>query len=72
MAIASPTSSAKTDVKLAPVQAYQAFWATPVAKNPDDIPRETKQDFVHHGGRCPANSAKRECSRSTIRLSFLR
>jgi TldD protein len=36
----------KTDVKLAPVQAYQAFWATPIVKNPDDVPRETKQDFV--------------------------
>jgi TldD protein len=36
----------KTDVKLAPVQAYQAFWASPVARNPDDIPRETKQEFV--------------------------
>jgi len=36
----------KTDVKLAPVQAYQAFWATPAEKNPDEIPRETKQDFV--------------------------
>jgi TldD protein len=36
----------KTDVRLAPVQAYQAFWATPVEKNPDDVPREAKQDFV--------------------------
>jgi TldD protein len=36
----------KTDVKLAPVQAYQAFWATPVQKDPDAMPRETKQDFV--------------------------
>src|SRR5829696_5587740 len=36
----------KTDVKLAPVQAYQAFWATPVQKDPDAMPRETRQDFV--------------------------
>jgi TldD protein len=36
----------KTDVILAPVQAYQAFWATTVQKDPDAIPRETKQDFV--------------------------
>ena len=36
----------KTDVRLAPVPAYQAYWATPIGKNPDEIPRETKQDFV--------------------------
>jgi TldD protein len=36
----------KTDVKLAPVQAYQAFWQTTVQKDPDAMPRETKQDFV--------------------------
>jgi TldD protein len=36
----------KTDVKLAPVQAYQAFWATPIQKDPDSIPREAKQEFV--------------------------
>jgi TldD protein len=36
----------KTDVKLAPVQAFQAFWQTTVGKDPDAIPRETKQDFV--------------------------
>jgi TldD protein len=36
----------KTDVRLAPVQAYQAFWATPVQKSPEEIPRETRQDFV--------------------------
>ena len=36
----------KTDVKLAPVPAYQAFWATTVQKDPESIPRETKQDFV--------------------------
>ena len=36
----------KTDVKLAPVQAYQAFWATPVQKSPDDMPRDDKQQFV--------------------------
>jgi TldD protein len=36
----------KTDVKLAAVQAYQAFWATTVQKDPDTVPRETKQDFV--------------------------
>jgi TldD protein len=36
----------KTDVILAPVPAYQANWATPVTKNPDDVARELKQDFV--------------------------
>jgi TldD protein len=36
----------KADVKLAPVQAYQAFWSTPVTRNPDAVSRETKQDFV--------------------------
>jgi TldD protein len=36
----------KTDVRLAPVPAYQAYWATPVIKNPDDIARDVKQDFV--------------------------
>ena len=36
----------KTDVKLAPVQAYQAFWQTTVQKDPDAIPREAKQEFV--------------------------
>src|SRR4051794_2522931 len=36
----------KTDVKLAPVPGYQVYWATPTVKNPDDIPRETKQEFV--------------------------
>jgi TldD protein len=36
----------KTDVRLAPVPAYQIYWATPVAKNPDDIPRDAKQAFV--------------------------
>ena len=36
----------KTDVKLAPVQAYQAYWATTVEKDPEAIPRETKQEFV--------------------------
>src|SRR3982751_2182072 len=36
----------KTDVKLAPVAAYQAYWATPVGKNPDELPREAKQEFV--------------------------
>jgi TldD protein len=36
----------KTDVRLAPVQAYQAFWATPVQKNPDQMPREDRQQFV--------------------------
>src|SRR5215212_5269789 len=36
----------KTDVKLAPVQAYQAFWATPVQKNPDEMARADKQQFV--------------------------
>src|SRR3954464_4485030 len=36
----------KTDVKLAPVPAYQAYWATPVQKNPDEIPRDAKQEFV--------------------------
>src|SRR6185503_3991291 len=38
--------SKKTDVRLAPVPAYQVYWATPVQKNPDDIAREAKQDFV--------------------------
>jgi len=36
----------KNDVVLAPVAAYQTHWATPVTKNPDDISRELKQDFV--------------------------
>jgi TldD protein len=36
----------KSDVKLAPVQAYQAFWSTAVQRDPDAVPRETKQDFV--------------------------
>jgi TldD protein len=36
----------KTDVKLAPVPAYQMYWATPVQKNPDDLSREAKQDYV--------------------------
>ncbi len=36
----------KTDVRLAPVAAYQTYWATPIVKNPDSIPREAKQDFV--------------------------
>ena len=36
----------KTDVILAPVPAYQIYWATSVTKNPDDIAREVKQDFV--------------------------
>src|SRR5262245_36248698 len=36
----------KTDVKLAPVPGYQIYWATPVVKNPDEIARDAKQDFV--------------------------
>src|SRR4051812_14446960 len=36
----------KTDVRLAPVPAYQTFWSTPVVKSPDSVPRESKQDFV--------------------------
>ena len=36
----------KTDVKLAPVQAFQAFWATTLQTDPESIARETKQDFV--------------------------
>jgi TldD protein len=36
----------KTDVKLAPVAAYQDYWATAVEKNPDSVPRETKQALV--------------------------
>ena len=36
----------KTDVRLAPVQAYQAYWATPIVKNPDEIARDVKQEFV--------------------------
>ena len=35
----------KTDVRLAPVQAYQIYWATPVVKDPDSVSREAKQDF---------------------------
>jgi TldD protein len=36
----------KTDVRLAPVQAYQVYWPTPIQKDPDSIAREAKQDFV--------------------------
>jgi len=36
----------KNDVRLAPVPAYQVYWATPIVKNPDEVPRETRQDFV--------------------------
>jgi TldD protein len=36
----------KTDVRLAPVPGYQVYWATPVVKNPDEVPREARQDFV--------------------------
>jgi len=36
----------KTDVKLAPVQAYQEYWATPVMKVPTDVPPDQKQAFV--------------------------
>src|SRR3954464_3839068 len=36
----------KTDVILAPVPAYQVYWATPVARDPDSLPREAKQEFV--------------------------
>ena len=36
----------KTDVRLAPVPAYQVYWPTPIQKDPDSIAREAKQDFV--------------------------
>ena len=36
----------KTDVILASVPGYQIYWATPVQKNPDDMAREAKQEFV--------------------------
>src|SRR5262245_50343328 len=36
----------KTDIRLAPVPAYQVYWATPVQKDPDSLAREAKQDFV--------------------------
>jgi TldD protein len=36
----------KTDVRLAPVPAFQAYWATTLVKDPESIPREAKQDFV--------------------------
>jgi len=36
----------KTDVRLAPVPAYQVYWPTPIVKDPDSIAREAKQDFV--------------------------
>jgi TldD protein len=36
----------KTDVRLAPVPAFQTYWATTLVKDPESIPREAKQDFV--------------------------
>jgi TldD protein len=36
----------KTDVRLAPVPAFQTYWATTLVKDPESIPRETRQDFV--------------------------
>jgi TldD protein len=36
----------KVDVKLAPVPAYQEFWATPVVKDPATVAQEEKQAFV--------------------------
>jgi TldD protein len=36
----------KSDVVLAPVPAYQVYWATPIVTNPDSVAREAKQDFV--------------------------
>src|SRR3954449_3682656 len=36
----------KTDIRLAPVAAYQVYWAPPVLKDPDSVPRDAKQDFV--------------------------
>jgi len=36
----------KTDVKLAPVQAYQEYWASPLKKDPSSLSTEDKQAFV--------------------------
>jgi TldD protein len=36
----------KADVKLAPVQAYTDYWATPVRKVPTEVPQDDKQAFV--------------------------
>jgi TldD protein len=36
----------KTDVRLAPVPAFQMYWATTLVKDPESIPRDTRQDFV--------------------------
>jgi TldD protein len=36
----------KVDVKLAPVQAYTEYWATPVVKPHADVPQDQKQAFV--------------------------
>jgi TldD protein len=36
----------KVDVKLAPVQAYQEYWSTPVRRDHASVPTEDKQAFV--------------------------
>ncbi len=36
----------KADVKLAPVPAYQAYWAAPLVKEPGSVPQTDKQAFV--------------------------
>jgi TldD protein len=36
----------KADVKLAPVQAYQEYWATPIRKDHPSVPAEDKQAYV--------------------------
>ncbi len=36
----------KADVRLAPVQAYQEYWATPLKKDPATVPQEEKQALV--------------------------
>jgi TldD protein len=36
----------RADVKLAPVAAYQEYWATPMKKDPSTVPQEEKQALV--------------------------
>jgi len=36
----------KVDVKLAPVPAYQTYWATPIVKLPSSVSQEDKQAYV--------------------------
>jgi TldD protein len=36
----------RADVKLAPVPAYQEYWATPIKKDPATVPQEEKQALV--------------------------